>query len=173
MQGIYEPTYRVKKAWGISPRALKSHGITTVLADLDNTLVAWNKPEGGDDFFVWHEKLLDAKINLIVVSNNSTGRVKKAVKALGVPFESWSLKPLPRGIKKTLRDFNLSKEEVIMVGDQIMTDIVAANLAGVRSALVKPLIETDGFPTRINRYFAKLVTKNKKENWEDDIVDPK
>ncbi|MDN6967204.1 YqeG family HAD IIIA-type phosphatase [Oenococcus sp. UCMA 17063] len=173
MQGIYEPTYRVRKAWGISPQALKLHGITTVLADLDNTLVAWNKPEGGDDFFAWHEKLSNAKINLIVVSNNSTGRVKKAVKALGVPFEAWSLKPLPRGIKKTLRDFNLSKDEVIMIGDQIMTDIVAANLAGVRSVLVKPLIETDGFPTRINRHFAKFVTKNKKENWEDDIVDPK
>ncbi|MDN6899636.1 YqeG family HAD IIIA-type phosphatase [Oenococcus sicerae] len=173
MRGIYKPTYRVKRVWGISAQALKDRGITTVLADLDNTLVAWNRPEGDKDFFVWHEKLLDAKINLIVVSNNSTKRVKRAVKALGVPFESWAFKPFPRGIKKTLRDFDLSKDEVIMIGDQIMTDVAASNLAGIRSVLVRPLTVTDSLPTRINRTFAKLITKNNKGKWEDDLVDPK
>ncbi|MCV3295705.1 MAG: YqeG family HAD IIIA-type phosphatase [Oenococcus sp.] len=173
MRTIFEPTYRVKRVWGISPKALQLRGITTVLADLDNTLVAWNRPEGDLDFFDWHAKLQEAKINLIVVSNNSTARVKRAVTALGVPFESWSWKPLPRGIKKTLRDFDLSKDEVIMVGDQITTDIIASNLAGVRSVLVQPLTETDGFPTRINRQIAKIVTGRKEIRWEDDLIDPK
>ncbi len=40
-----------------------------------------------------------------------------------------------------------------MVGDQLLTDVVASNVAGVRSILVQPLIETDAWNTRINRFF--------------------
>lgn len=50
----------------------------------------------------------------------------------------------------------LRKEQVMMVGDQLITDIQAGNLAGVESVLVKPLIETDKWNTRINRFLKKL-----------------
>ena len=44
-----------------------------------------------------------------------------------------------------------------MVGDQLITDIQAGNLAGVESVLVKPLIQTDKWNTRINRFFEKII----------------
>lgn len=171
MKNIFEPTFFVGTIWNISPEMLKKNGITTVLADLDNTLVAWNKKDGDTDFFKWDKKLKKAKIKLIVVSNNTTKRVEKAVKPLGLPFESWSLKPLPRGIIKTLKDFNLNKSEVVMIGDQVMTDIIAANLAGVKSVLVKPLVKSDGILTKANRTLANIVLKKMNVKWENDLVD--
>jgi len=44
-----------------------------------------------------------------------------------------------------------------MVGDQLITDIQAGNLAGVESVLVKPLVETDKWNTRINRFLEKII----------------
>ncbi|WP_439424738.1 YqeG family HAD IIIA-type phosphatase [Oenococcus alcoholitolerans] len=173
MESLFKPTYRIKKVWGITPESLKKLGIKTILADLDNTLVAWNKPEGDESFFQWYKKLLDAGIKLIVVSNNSTKRVSKAVNALGLPYESWSFKPLPFGINKTIRDFDLLKDEVVMVGDQIMTDVIASNLAGVKSVLVQPLITSDSFPTKINRFFEKIVIGKDPVEWGNDLIDTK
>jgi predicted HAD superfamily phosphohydrolase YqeG len=51
-----------------------------------------------------------------------------------------------------------------MVGDQLLTDVWAANNAGMRSILVKPLIETDQWNTKINRFFEKGVKKDMLKN---------
>ena len=51
----------------------------------------------------------------------------------------------------------LKKDQVMMVGDQLITDIQAGNLAGVESVLVKPLVETDKWNTRINRFLEKFI----------------
>ena len=44
-----------------------------------------------------------------------------------------------------------------MIGDQLMTDIKAAKRAGIKSILVKPLVENDSIKTKINRYREKKV----------------
>ncbi len=49
----------------------------------------------------------------------------------------------------------LNKDQVMMVGDQLITDIQAGNLAGVETVLVEPLIKTDKWNTRINRFLEK------------------
>ena len=63
-----------------------------------------------------------------------------------------------------------------MVGDQLMTDMLAANTAGVRSILVKPLINTDKWDTQINRFFEKFVMKDLQKKypnmkWQEDLND--
>ena len=61
-----------------------------------------------------------------------------------------------------------------MVGDQLMTDMWAANNAHVRSILVKPLIETDKWDTRINRFFERFVMQRLRRvyptmTWQEDL----
>ena len=63
-----------------------------------------------------------------------------------------------------------------MVGDQLMTDMLAANEAGVRSILVQPLLNTDKWDTRINRFFERLVWRQLKKQypelkWQEDLND--
>ena len=53
----------------------------------------------------------------------------------------------------------LAPSEVVMVGDQIMTDILAANGAGIRSILVKPLLPSDKWITKPNRMMEKQVMR--------------
>lgn len=166
----------VKTIYAVSPDQLKERGIRAVFSDLDNTLIAWNNPDGTPELREWMNSLKKAGIPLIVISNNSKERVAKATKNLDLPFVSRSLKPLSFGIERARTKLGLKKSEVVMVGDQLMTDMIAANEAGVRSILVKPLLDTDKWDTRINRFFERIVWKKLKSKypdltWQEDLND--
>jgi HAD superfamily phosphatase (TIGR01668 family) len=166
----------VNTIYSVSPAQLKEQGVRAVFSDLDNTLIAWNNPDGTPELKEWMDALQEAHIPLIVISNNSKERVGKAVNSLDLPFVSRSLKPLSFGIDRARKKLNLAKDEVVMVGDQLLTDVAAANQAGIRSILVRPLLNTDKWDTRINRFFERRVWKslNKKYpdlKWQEDLND--
>lgn len=106
-------------------------------------------------------------IPLIVISNNSADRVGRAVEKLNLPFVARSLKPLSWGINNARKRLGLNKHEVVMVGDQLMTDVMAAHRAGVRSVLVKPLISTDKWVTWPNRFMGNMIMKALQHKYED------
>lgn len=147
----YMPDFAVERAYNLTVEALKKHGITTVFVDLDNTLIAWNNPDGTPELRQWLQDLQAAGIRVVVVSNNNYKRVKRAVEKFGIDFESRAMKPFTLGIDRAMKRFNVQREEVIMVGDQLMTDVRAAKRAGIRSVLVKPIVESDAWQTRLNR----------------------
>ena len=176
MLNKFKPTWMVNVIYNVTPEQLKIQGSKAVLADLDNTLIAWNNPEGSPELKKWLADLNAAGIPLLVVSNNSHARIGRAVAPLNVSFVSRAFKPLTRGIDKAAKKLAVDKSEIVMVGDQLMTDIWAANNAGVRSILVKPLLETDQWNTRVNRFIEKPVKKamlknNPKLKWMDNIND--
>lgn len=171
----YKPTWMVSSIYQITPEQLKKLGIHAVLTDLDNTLIAWNNPDGTPELHAWLEEMKKAEIPVIVVSNNKSSRVARAVKPLGLTYISRAMKPFGWGILRALKQLNLHPDHVIMVGDQLMTDIRASHAANVRSVLVKPIVETDAWNTRINRMREKvvmkyLVKKHKDMIWKGAIV---
>ncbi len=156
----YKPTWLVTSIYQIDPEQLKKVGIKAVLTDLDNTLIAWNDPDGTKELHEWLIKMENAQIPVVVVSNNSAKRIDRALRNLSLDSIARALKPFSFGIKRAYKKLNLKKEEVVMVGDQLMTDIRAANSAGVRSILVQPIVATDSWKTRINRFFERRVMKH-------------
>ncbi len=148
MLNKFEPTWMVESIYDLSPTELKEKGIKVVLTDLDNTLIAWDNPDGTPQLHAWLHKMEDAKIPVVVVSNNKHKRIEHALKALELPF-----------VSRALKRYDLKKHEVVLVGDQLMTDVMAANNAGIRSILVKPLVDSDAWNTKINRFFEKIVKK--------------
>ena len=167
MLEIFKPTWMVKSIYTVSPDQLKDHGIRAVFSDLDNTLIAWNNPDGTPELRQWMTSLKAAGIPLIVISNNSKQRVARATASLKLPFISRALKPLSFGITRARRKLGLKPHEVVMVGDQLMTDVIAANRAGVYSILVQPLISTDKWVTWPNRVMDDLVEKRLKQKYPD------
>lgn len=155
----YRPDFVLEKAYDVTVEDLAREGIQAVFVDLDNTLIAWNQPDGSPEMRQWLHGLRDAGIPVIVVSNNKYERVKRAVAPFGVDFEAFALKPFTLGIKRALKRVGLSPQQVLMIGDQLMTDIRAAKRAGLRSALVKPLVETDSINTQLNRWRERRMMK--------------
>src|SRR5699024_966931 len=86
--------------------------------------------------------------------------LKRAVERFELPFVSMALKPFVRGINIAKKRYNLKSNEVVLVGDQLMTDIAAANNAGIRSILVKPLVKSDAWNTKPNRMLEKIIKNN-------------
>lgn len=154
---IFRPTYTIDSIYNLDINALKNMGIKAIFSDLDNTLLAWNNFETDDALQKLERRLADADIKLIVISNNSSERISKVLDVYRIEFAARARKPLPIGINKAIAKYNLNKSDVLMVGDQLLTDIVAGNLAGVRTVLVKPLVETDKWNTRINRCVEKFI----------------
>ncbi len=155
----YRPTFVVEAVYDLRADDLLRHGIHAVLVDLDNTLIAWNNPDGTPEVRAWLDEMTMADISVVVVSNNSHSRVDRAVSRFGVDFVSRSMKPFTRGINKAIKRYGFDRDEVIMVGDQLMTDIRAAHRADIQSVLVKPVVTSDAWNTKINRFFEKGVKK--------------
>ena len=155
----YMPDFALEKAYDVTVDSLKKHGIKVVLVDLDNTLIAWNNPDGTPEMRQWLHDLRDAGIPVVVVSNNKNERVKRAVEKCGIEFEAFALKPFTFGINRALKRFNVQPHEVVMIGDQLMTDIRAAKRVGLKSVLVNPLIRSDSINTQINRWRERRTMK--------------
>lgn len=154
---LFRPRYTIDTIYHLDPDMLQQMKIKAVFSDLDNTLLAWNEFETAQKMDSFNKKLAQAQIKLVVISNNNAERVGKVLNPYHIDFVAKSKKPLPFAISKKRKSMGLEKGQVMMVGDQLITDIQAGNLAGVKSVLVKPLIQTDKWNTRINRFFEKII----------------
>ena len=155
----------VEAVYDLKAEDLLRHGIRAVLVDLDNTLIAWNNPDGTPEVRAWLDEMTIADISVVVVSNNKHSRVERAVARFGVDFVSRAMKPFTRGIDIAIERYGFDKDEVIMVGDQLMTDIRAAHRAGIQSVLVKPLVTSDAWNTKINRWRERSVLAKLEEQY--------
>ena len=139
----------------ISPRALAEKGIRLVLADLDNTLVPYRATEPPAELMAWKEALEKNGIRLFLLSNSrKPGRAQKFAEKLGIPFQGHSGKPKRAGYLRAMERMGCTPGETVMVGDQIFTDTLGANNAGVIPLLVRP-IRLAGNPGRYLRYAAE------------------
>lgn len=161
----YRPTFVVEAVYDLKAEDLLRHGIRAVLVDLDNTLIAWNNPDGTPEVRAWLDAMTTADISVVVVSNNKHSRVERAVDLFGVDFVSRAMKPFTRGINMAIERYGFDRDEVIMVGDQLMTDIRAAHRADIKSVLVKPLVKSDAWNTKINRWRERRVWKKIEEKY--------
>lgn len=136
--------------------SLAAKGITLLLADLDNTLVPYGVPLPTARVRAWNEELKTAGVTLFVLSNNRhADRPRIFCQALGIPFLGHAGKPKTAGFFKAMEQMNVSAKQAAIVGDQIFTDVLGGNRAGVFTILVKP-IRLAGNPGRYVRYAAEL-----------------
>ena len=164
---IFTPTYYAKSIFDIDIIKLKKQGIKLVIFDLDNTLAPNNKWKPSARVKSVFRKCTTNGMKITIISNNSYKRVAKYCEKLGIFYTALALKPLPfkfLRIKKHFKD--IQKEEMIMVGDQLLTDIAFANNNKIKSILVKPLhISADAKITTFNRklekkFLDKLIKNN-------------
>jgi len=145
----------VKDIFELTPEILKQKGITLLLADLDNTLTPYSSEVPTDEVKKWKEELEANGITLFVVSNSRKAtRVPNYCNALGIGFVRHSGKPGIKGFVRAMEQLGRTEEETLMVGDQIFTDVLGANRAGLNVVLVEP-IELAGNPGRYLRYAAE------------------
>ena len=149
---MFHATVALRSVLQIQPGLLRQYGIRGLMLDLDNTLTTHDNPAPAEGVLSWIGLMRQAGIAMMIVSNNRPHRVQPFAAALGLPFVAEGAKPLPRGFRLAQKRMQLPFSQLAVVGDQIFTDILGANLCGVKSIYVRPIqYENKGF-LRVKRW---------------------
>lgn len=143
----------------ITPEYLKGRNIKAIITDLDNTLVGYDEPYANEMVTKWFKTMKDNGIKVTIVSNGNKIRVSEFCDPHDINYIFNARKPLGKGYRKAVRMMGAGKSETVMVGDQLMTDILGANKAGLKSILVLPVKNRDGWATLINRRIERVIMK--------------
>lgn len=144
----------------ITPEFLKSEGVKALVLDIDNTLVTYDDPEPTESVLKWLGAMQETGIKIAFVSNNKHPRVERFNSKLGYFAQAKGGKPFAKHIKRAMAHMGVTREETALIGDQLLTDILAARTAKLhRAFLVKPIKDkTDAF-TRSKRMIEKPFIK--------------
>ena len=124
----------------ITPEYLREQGITLLLSDLDFTLAAKSTRRPDQPLRDWIAALQAEGIEFVIVSNNRSGkRVTEFCADLGVGYQGHAGKPSPRGLEAAMGRSGVDRAHAAMLGDKLLTDVLAARRAGVLSLMVEPV----------------------------------
>lgn len=123
----------------LSEQQLKNMGVSLLMMDFDNTIVPYTTSVPTDKMRSWLQKMTASDIQLCVVSNSKKPRVRIFCQQYGLECITHARKPFSDGICRCLAKYGVAPEKAALVGDQIYTDTLGANCAGVRSILVKAI----------------------------------
>lgn len=174
MKEFLKPTWCIQSIYAIQAQDLIDLGIKGMMIDLDNTLLAWNELDANQKLRDWIQATRKAGIQICLISNNRSHRVGRVANAVGLEYVANALKPFPHSFRRVLASWSLLPEEVIVVGDQMVTDVIGAKFMGLKVILVKPLVEHDNIYTKMNRLIEKALLKkigiNREEDWGNQLV---
>lgn len=137
----------LKSVLDLTPEILGKYEIKGLLMDLDNTLTTHDNPRPADGVTDWIALMKQNGIRMVIVSNNHYERVKPFADMLGLECICEGKKPLSSGFNRAQKHMNIPFENLAVVGDQIYTDVLGANLKrGVKCVYVYPIeFEKKGF----------------------------
>lgn len=118
---------------------LQEQGIRLLMLDFDNTIVPYTTSVPTPEMESWLKEMAASEIRVCVVSNSKKDRVKTFCQAYGIPVITHAYKPFGSGVSRCLAEFSFAPQSCALVGDQIFTDTLGANLNGVMSILVSAI----------------------------------
>lgn len=159
MLKLFTPNYYIHNYSALRCAFLKEHGIRLLLCDIDNTLIPHDVAKPDEAALAFIKRIQESGITLAFISNNVEERVVHFAQGLDIVCYPFALKPLPKTYKLAIRELQVDKQHVAVLGDQLMTDILGANLAGLYTILTAPVVERDLSFTKVNRIIEGLVFK--------------
>jgi HAD superfamily phosphatase (TIGR01668 family) len=148
------PDYSFSKITDISPEFLKDKGIKFLMIDLDNTLAAYDEHIPCEKISNWISGIKEAGITPALVSNTrKVMRVFSFAESFDCNSVASAKKPSIMNILDLMETSNAKANESALIGDQIFTDVLAANRAKIISIIVKPRKFTNIFLAL--RYYAE------------------
>lgn len=134
------PKIIADKTTDITPELLRKHNIRLLMLDFDNTIVPYTTTVPTGEMDVWLKKMNALEdIRVCIVSNSRNDRVPKFCRENDLACITHAKKPFSKGIKECLAKYGIPASQAALIGDQIYTDTLGANGAGVMSILVSAI----------------------------------
>jgi uncharacterized protein len=157
MFSSFVPNQYVPSIYKINLEELKEKGMKSIIVDLDNTLVESDREAATPLLIEWLERLQELGFQVMIVSNNSKTRVSQFAIPLQIPFIHKARKPLSSCFRRAMYELDTEVASTVMVGDQLLTDVLGGNRMGLYTILVVPISNTEGFFTKVNRRIERFV----------------
>lgn len=155
----YVPLMYKKSIFDIDYNILKNKGVTSLIFDLDNTLLEKNKKVLNDETVNLLNNL-KKDFNIFIMSNNiSKKRVSKVSIHTSIPFIFFALKPSSFGFKKIKKKYGVPYSKMCIIGDQLLTDIYGGNKLKIYTVLVDPVNSKELYITSFNRFIERRKIK--------------
>lgn len=155
---LVRPWRRERAITDVDVDELAVSGVRCVLFDRDNTVVPRDTGVAPADVIDWICRVREAGIALCMVSNNfHSQQVEASAAELGCAVVHHAMKPAPFAVRRALAIVGVDASEAVLIGDQVFTDVMAGNLAGVRTILVEPQCTSDLWYTHIFRVFERAI----------------
>ncbi|MDR1961287.1 MAG: YqeG family HAD IIIA-type phosphatase [Gracilibacteraceae bacterium] len=136
---------------------LRANGIRGLLLDMDNTIVSWHAPLVTGAVRSWAQELRTGGIGVCIVSNSRyPEKVARVAAALDFPYLHRAKKPRQKGFGAGRAILGLERGEVLVVGDQLFTDVYGGNRGHMRTCLVCPISSTEFAGTKLLRFLERL-----------------
>ncbi len=153
----FYPKYYVESIYKIDYKELKNNGKIGLIFDLDNTLAPFDIVEPTKEIIDFLAKLQKDGFKVCLVSNNKGDRVEIFNRTLNLIAVSKAGKPKTKGIKSGLQQLGVTKNQAVMIGDQMFTDVWVGNRMDITTILVKPIANRDEFTVKLKRGIEKKV----------------
>ena len=152
---VFFPTYTAPSVFGLTADQLRGWGVKGIIFDIDNTLVPPNAPadEAARAFFA---ALREEGFQCFILSNNHEERASSFAREVGSLYLSGAGKPKKEGYQTAMARMGTGRDDTLVIGDQLITDICGANRCGIRSLLVEPIDPAHEQPfVRVKRLLEK------------------
>lgn len=142
-------------------RDLLTGGYRFVLLDVDNTILRRDTHEVPRDVGYWLAKARNAGVSFCLVSNNWHGTVYQLADRLSLPIVAKAMKPFPPAFLVAMRKIGATRKGTVVIGDQLVTDVLGAHFLGMKAYLLAPLVEQDLPHTLLLRNIERLVMRER------------
>jgi HAD superfamily phosphatase (TIGR01668 family) len=159
----FSPAESLARLEDVDLAGLRASGKRLILLDVDNTLIPWRTEEVPESTHRWIEQAHALGFELCAVSNTSKPeRLARLCEAMGIGHVRDKNKPSRRMYLLAMERHRATPEETVMIGDQLLTDVLGANRAGIDAIWVRPIGKNEFLGTRlisrpIERVMARLL----------------
>ena len=169
MKNKYVPFAVAKSIYEIDIGFYKQQGVKILLIDLDNTLDSYKLYHPTERAVKLINDLQEEGITIVIVSNNKGKRVSTYANDLSLPYINSACKPFGFKIRNYIKKQGWDTQDIMFIGDQMITDVAAAKRAGLRVILTDKIVKEDQWTTHINRIFGRRIRKHHKK--KGNLVD--
>jgi HAD superfamily phosphatase (TIGR01668 family) len=157
MRNILKPSQIAGSIYDINLGELWGLGYHHMIIDIDNTITAWNQYHTHPKLVNWIQSARETGFHICLLSNNSQLKVQQFASDLGVMAAPMGGKPLARAFQSALTALQSTSRSTLVIGDQIFTDILGGNRAGLYTILVDPVDTKEFIGTRFTRLIERLL----------------
>lgn len=136
----------------VTPEMCREMGIRGLICDIDNTLATYGDEVMPGSVEKWIGDMKDAGIGVAFVSNNTAERVTRFIGGRDIAGFPDAHKPGTRYFKAAATAIGCSDGGAAVLGDQLLTDCLAAHRAGLRAIIVPPIKDRTGAFFRFKRW---------------------